>query len=369
MTLCNKIIKFRKEGAKIRKATSNIKKEELVKLAKNLASEYSLLLKLILFKKFVVSFTVEKTFNLPIFPGVTLRGAFGWALKRNACALRRGNEEFAYQNNSCDTCSAREYCPYVKIFKSPNGNESQFTHSPAFVIEAPINLKTNYSPGETYEFGITIFGKYINYILFIVDSVKLMGRFGFGDGKATVDKVYFEDPVTKERQIFIDNKTGLLYKLKPIKQAKTKRRIEELLKSNTLTISFVSPVKARVDKRISPELTFTNLIRLIIRRTNQLSSYYGIKDSGPSKKPLLSIYDTKKLVEDSKRIETVNYDLYDFPIERFSKSGNVKMNLNGFTGSVTYRGDFSKFIPLLLLGERLHIGKNASFGLGRYEIV
>jgi CRISPR/Cas system endoribonuclease Cas6 (RAMP superfamily) len=42
--------------------------------------------------------------------------------------------------------------------------------------------------------------------------------------------------------------------------------------------------------------------------------------------------------------------------------------LSGFVGEVTYRGEFEPFLPLLLLGEYLHVGKNVAFGNGWYRI-
>jgi hypothetical protein len=43
-------------------------------------------------------------------------------------------------------------------------------------------------------------------------------------------------------------------------------------------------------------------------------------------------------------------------------------DLSGFVGEVTYRRDLTPFLPLLLLGECLHVGKNAAFGNGWYEM-
>jgi hypothetical protein len=42
--------------------------------------------------------------------------------------------------------------------------------------------------------------------------------------------------------------------------------------------------------------------------------------------------------------------------------------LEGFTGEASYEGALGSFMPLLRLGELLHVGKHASFGLGRFEV-
>jgi CRISPR/Cas system endoribonuclease Cas6 (RAMP superfamily) len=45
------------------------------------------------------------------------------------------------------------------------------------------------------------------------------------------------------------------------------------------------------------------------------------------------------------------------------------MKLGGFTGQITYSGEIQEFIPYIKLGEIIHIGKNTSFGLGKYVII
>jgi len=55
--------------------------------------------------------------------------------------------------------------------------------------------------------------------------------------------------------------------------------------------------------------------------------------------------------------------------QRYSSRQKQKMALGGLTGRWDLHGDFSAFWPALWFGQWLHAGKNASFGLGRYQIV
>jgi hypothetical protein len=45
------------------------------------------------------------------------------------------------------------------------------------------------------------------------------------------------------------------------------------------------------------------------------------------------------------------------------------MKMGGFVGKVDYQGNLAEFVPLLKLGERIHVVKGTAFGLGRYEIM
>jgi CRISPR/Cas system endoribonuclease Cas6 (RAMP superfamily) len=44
------------------------------------------------------------------------------------------------------------------------------------------------------------------------------------------------------------------------------------------------------------------------------------------------------------------------------------MQLGGVIGEWTLEGDLAPFWPYLHLGQWLHVGKNATFGLGHYQL-
>ncbi|TMA55202.1 MAG: CRISPR system precrRNA processing endoribonuclease RAMP protein Cas6, partial [Deltaproteobacteria bacterium] len=70
----------------------------------------------------------------------------------------------------------------------------------------------------------------------------------------------------------------------------------------------------------------------------------------------------------AEQIETATSDLRWYDWERYSARQDVRMKLGGFVGRVTYRGDLQPFLPLLRLGEVVHVGKGTSFGLGKYVL-
>jgi len=44
------------------------------------------------------------------------------------------------------------------------------------------------------------------------------------------------------------------------------------------------------------------------------------------------------------------------------------MSMGGLVGRAVYHGAWQEFWPWLALGEWVHVGKNATFGLGKYVI-
>jgi CRISPR-associated endoribonuclease Cas6 len=127
----------------------------------------------------------------------------------------------------------------------------------------------------------------------------------------------------------------------------------------TLTLHFITPTRLKYDGKLSPRLEFHILIRNLLRRISLLSYFHCGEELN---------LDFKGLIENSKEIETQKEDLSWFDWERYSNRQESRMKLGGFIGSVTFRGYFEKFMPFLLLGEYVHLGKGTSFGLGKYEI-
>lgn len=66
--------------------------------------------------------------------------------------------------------------------------------------------------------------------------------------------------------------------------------------------------------------------------------------------------------------EVLQETSYPITVNRYSSTQNQKMPLRGIKGEMLLSGIPEKLLPILLAGEILHIGKNTSFGFGRYHI-
>ena len=79
--------------------------------------------------------------------------------------------------------------------------------------------------------------------------------------------------------------------------------------------------------------------------------------------------DFKAFGEQAEKIKTVADSTRWVESSRYSRRREVTHDLSGFVGEVSFEGDLGMFLPYLKLGEYLHVGKNAVFGNGWYEIV
>ncbi len=62
-----------------------------------------------------------------------------------------------------------------------------------------------------------------------------------------------------------------------------------------------------------------------------------------------------------------NQNLHWEDWERYSNRQETRMKMGGFVGEVTLLGELAPWLPLLKIGELTHVGKGATFGLGKYE--
>jgi hypothetical protein len=53
---------------------------------------------------------------------------------------------------------------------------------------------------------------------------------------------------------------------------------------------------------------------------------------------------------------------------RYSSRQRQAMTLGGLVGKVELEGDIAPFADVLARGQWLHVGKNATFGLGHYRL-
>lgn len=124
------------------------------------------------------------------------------------------------------------------------------------------------------------------------------------------------------------------------------------LDSERIALRFLTPLRIARDGSFLKQFSFSPFFRTMLRRISSLAYYYygSILD-----------LDFKRL---SAQSETIVLAENCFHWEEWRKG-----RLCGVIGSGILSGDLSDYHPVLLLGEYLNCGKDAPFGLGRYELV
>jgi len=132
------------------------------------------------------------------------------------------------------------------------------------------------------------------------------------------------------------------------------------LPQKRLALRFLTPTRLKYRGELVTEPAFHVLLRSCLRRVSWLYHFHcGERWDA----------DYAGLVEAAEGIETTLMDTCWVDWGRYSRRQRQDMNVGGFLGQVEYRGDLAPFLPVVLLGSLVHIGKLCSFGHGKYEVL
>ncbi|SDF01285.1 CRISPR system precrRNA processing endoribonuclease RAMP protein Cas6 [Sporolituus thermophilus] len=296
---------------------------------------------------------------LPEYKGSTLRGGFGHVFRRIACVQR--------QVDDCRQCLLFATCPYALVFEPAPLPDSAVLKNLSdiprpFVLEPPADTRRRYAPGEKLVFRLVLVGQVIELLPYFVLAFKELGRIGLGKGRLPCELtgVDYIMPFSGTRYSVyrrdsdrIDvTRQGITLKSLPAGYIQQK--------SNRLQLVFHTMTRLKHDHKLAGNIPFHVLVRNLLRRISTLYYFYH---GGR-----IATLDYQALIDTAGTIATVYSDLQLVHWERFSNRQQVRMDLPGLVGEVEYEGNIIPFLPLLRLGEIIHVGKGCTFGLGKYEI-
>ncbi len=298
---------------------------------------------------------------LPVYKGSTLRGGFGHSLRRVICVT---------QGKECKNCLLKQKCIYSSIFETPPPkNTTKLTKYPyaphPFVIEPPLEEKQEYNKDEELSFNLVLIGKATEYLPYFVFAFDKLGELGLGRGKGKYwlrevrninSNSDNDSPIYTGEDKILKDSYSLMSGDDILEECK------EYYHKRELTLNFVTPARLKYQEHFIKNLEFHILIRNLLRRTSLLSYFHCSKE--------LQV-DFKALIEKAKSVKRTSNNLSWYDWQRYSARQNTKMLLGGFIGKVTFAFDGiepEQFLPLILLGKYIHIGKGTGFGLGKYEI-
>jgi len=305
------------------------------------------------FYKYRVTVRPERELILPQYKGSLLRGLFGHALKRVICP-RKGF--------SCDDCEARCVCAYSLLMATPvpkdHPHAGKYRYPPRpYVIEPPLTEERYFSPSSLLSFEIVLIGVASEYLPYFVHAFLEMGR-------RDADRNMFE--VLSVGALDVEGKeVALIFNRNDESIRASGRKIEyhfflgEEARNDTVTIALETPLRIKESERLSRNVSFHLLVERLSERAFLLSHFY----CGAT------MEDFQEFSRDARKVETLESQVRWVDWERYSSRQKTRMRLGGIVGSITYRGDFRKYLPLLRLGEHIHVGKAATFGLGKYRVV
>lgn len=295
----------------------------------------------------------EEPASLPPFHGSMLRGAFGHALRRTVCVM--GPEQ------PCASCLLRHACVYTRIFEPyVEGEPPPFLRGidqavRPYVFE-PLGGEGRLEPGEPLRFDLLLFGQAVDLQAYAFLAVERMARAGLGTRRARFRLVRVEAPEAGggTRELFVAGSPPATAPAPPVMPP------ESALPEGPVTLQLVTPLRIKLRDHLNDHPTFRDLAFNMLRRVLELAHFHV---SGAA-----IDWSFRPLLDRADGVRVVSADLHWHDWERWSQRQQTSMKLGGLVGRLVLEGDLQPFAALLRTAEVVHVGKGATFGLGKVVV-
>jgi hypothetical protein len=288
--------------------------------------------------------------RLPEFAGSLLRGQFGASLRRIACMTGLP---------TCPGCPLYLTCPYPAIFETPpplSHSLQRFSQVPnPYVIEPPPLGLRRVMASETLSFRIVLVGRALGQLPLIAYAFQRAFERGVGRLRA---KGHLED--------IVDERSGAPESVWDAEHSRIHAHeqtltVPQLPQTRAITLTIATPLRLQSQghpvppERLQPRILFTALLR---RASLVFELHAGMPPVGAEASRLAA---AAERLTDERSLQWRDWT-------RFSSRQDQKMTLGGVVGEWKFSGDLGDLLPWFWLGQWLHVGKNATMGMGMYSL-
>lgn len=283
---------------------------------------------------------------LPVSKASAIRGGMGEMLLRANCI----------RNRECEECDFHTECIVQRTMYSQFDNKPAFItsgDSVGYVVECE-NYQEYFEAGDTLNFNLILFGKTIVYFNQYLQALFALGQNGLGKEHARFIIVQVQN--TKGQPILDGNDVYMKYYQVETLQSYVDYRMGQISESDRPTrMIFRTPLTQKYQGEFLEEFNMEAINKSIQRRLYMLNCFEG--------KDIEEFYheelDVPEILEQSHR---------EIRIKRYSSRQDSRMYLKGIKGEILLEEIPQDLLEFYLAGELIHIGKNTSFGFGRYRL-
>lgn len=299
-----------------------------------------------------VTLEATQTVAWPHYAGSTLRGAFGRALRRAACITGQ---------DKCTGCPLRNSCAYGVVF-DPAAPAQPIHPSfrdglPRYVVQPPALGACTLSAGQTQSFSLLLLPGTQAHQGLIEHLLR-----------ATVEKELMQPGLCRLLHTQVsDTPVAPLHSAQPLPGTFAATPAKPAPSTDQITLRWHTPLRLQIQGKPvfkATQLDASTLVRALLRRELQwfqLTQQARTEQAPGSPDPLACAA--------ACTLDTRNLQWHD--IQRHSGTQGQHLPLGGLIGSATLHGPtaaLQALLPLLHLGEQVHIGKETVMGLGRYVL-
>lgn len=309
--------------------------------------------------------TAQTTVILHDFKGSALRGAMAGYLKRTYCPEWRAEKTDPMHQAMCPVCQLLSY----ELAPETGGDIRR-----PFALRPPLTSQNVFTPGEFFDFGLTLFGAQWAYLPYLILAVQAIGEDGIGvrsenghRGRFRIERIDAVNLLTGATQpMLAPGETAVHITTTPVTHEEVlqaARVLKAQLQNNgmRLTIEFVTPTRLIQTGHIAKEAAFFPLMKQIVLRVLDLCTQHG--EGRPHvvlKRDLFPAADAVSLVADRTRW---------WDVTGYSSRLGREQRLGGLVGKATYWAEtWDALLPWLIWGEVVQVGKNVVKGCGLYRL-
>lgn len=276
-----------------------------------------------------------------------IRGGIGEMLLRANCI----------RNRECETCDFTRECIVQRTLYSQFDRKPEFVttgESVGYVLECE-DYRESYAAGDTLEFKLLLFGKTIVYFNQFLQALYQLGMYGLGKEKARFQIAAVSNtrgqPILEGNNVYMEQ-----YQVEYVRDyAEERLRQIGAGTPGPYTMHFRTPLTLKYHNEFIQEFQMEPIIRAVRRRIYMLDCFENIDgEAYYQKEPDIP--------------EQLEQRAFPYSVKRVSFRKNQKIILKGIRGQLIFNGISDEELALLLAGELIHIGKNTSFGFGKYSI-
>lgn len=289
-----------------------------------------------------------QTVHWPHFAGSTLRGAFGRALRHAACITGQ---------DTCKGCPLRASCAYGSVFDPAPPvrplHPSFQNGLPRYFIQPPALGACQLTSGQRQTFHLVLLPGSKSHQTLIAHNLRTsIEQNLIQPGLFKLVHASMTEEICMGLQT--PDKAATATAPAPGPEAQANQQI---------TLRWQTPVRLQAKGKFifKPlDLDASTLVRVLLRRHMQWCQLT---------EQVLPDTHAHTQAASACTLDTSNMRWHD--IERRSNTQKEKLPLGGMAGSATLQGPHNAIqtlLPLLQMGEQLHIGKEIVMGLGRYQL-
>lgn len=311
-------------------------------------------------------FTVKAVtaLELDAYSGAALRGGFFNAIWSRFCTNKSAPV--------CSQCPLHETCPVSALVAPLRENDTEGQDIPRpYVIVPPLEGAKSYRPGEHFSFGMTLIGDIIQLLPYIMLSISQLEAEGLGHrlpenagrrGRFQVERVEVYHPWSKQRQtIYEEGSPRVNTPVVSVHIEECLRRAEHL-NQEQLTLHFITPLRLVERGHLVQQAALVPLVQRLLVRYLALECHYGTADLPFTKEERDTVrQQAEGIVCTTDRTQWQELSSYSNRQKRSTPIG-------GLLGRATFSGNLAPLLPLLVVGELIHVGKDTVKGNGWYHI-